>query len=131
MPLVNRANLIVPGAGKSTCRGLVHSYVQNESGCQAADPIACLDCPACLAQTRSFREAKLLWQEFLAATLLTDASPIADLPVAELLPGHLTLWINSNRLRWKSAWTVKRIADTIERPFIWAMREGFLTKNPL
>lgn len=51
------------------------------------------------------------------------------LRIDDLIPDDLEGWIESHA-DWESDWTRLRIANTIKRPFNWAVRKGLISRNP-
>jgi integrase len=57
------------------------------------------------------------------------AAQFGDLDVSECRKHDLTEWLEANP-QWRSAWTRKRIIETIVRPFTWAADEELIAASP-
>lgn len=53
-----------------------------------------------------------------------------ELPLTEAKSYHLQLWIDARSQRWRSEWTRRRAASTVQVCFNWAMKLGIIDQNP-
>ncbi len=71
---------------------------------------------------RTYADRKLVLDEFTAMH--------GALTLATARPFHLRLWIDGQRDRWKSDWTRKRVAGTVQAAMNWAVKLGIVDRNP-
>ena len=90
-----------------TITDVIGAYVTN--GTRKQSPRALADC-------------KRLWALFSAQH--------GGRLVTECRPADLLLWVNQHQGRWRSDWTLMRVAATIKRPFSWALKLGLVDRNP-
>jgi integrase len=54
---------------------------------------------------------------------------LGDRRVSECRPGDLAIWIGSQK-QWKSQWTLRGVANAVQRPFNWAAKMKLIRDNP-